>query len=79
MLKKLRYFECGATEWLFCAARIWFDYDYNENIGVAKMLARRKQLAEESANNDDCPHALNSYLIPLIRFTHAERGSKCLL
>ena len=32
--------------------------DYNENVrnvGVAKMLARGKQEAEESANNDECP------------------------
>ena len=29
------------------------------------MLARRKQVAEESANNDGCPHALNSSLIRL--------------
>ena len=29
------------------------------------MLARRKRVAEESANNDDCPHTLNSRLIRL--------------
>ena len=29
------------------------------------MLARRKQVAEESANNDECPHALSSSLISL--------------
>ena len=29
------------------------------------MLAHRKQVAEESANNDDCPHVLNSSLIRL--------------
>ena len=37
--------------------------DDDENvryIGVAKMLAHRKQVAEESANNDDYPQALNS-------------------
>ena len=42
--------------------------DFNENlrsVGVAKMLARRKQVAEESANNDECPHALSSSLIRL--------------
>ena len=42
--------------------------DYNENARsaeVAKMLARRKQVAEESASNDECPHALNSSLIHL--------------
>ena len=42
--------------------------DYNENVrnvGVAKMLARRKQVAEESASNDECPHALSSSLIRL--------------
>ena len=40
--------------------------DDNENVrkvGVTKVLAHRKQVAEESANNDDCPHALNSSLI----------------
>ena len=29
------------------------------------MLARRKQVAEESASNDDCPVALKSSLIRL--------------
>ena len=32
----------------------------------AKLLARRKQVAETSANSDDCPHALNSSLICLL-------------
>ena len=42
------------------------DYDKNvRNVGVAKMLARRKQVAEESANNDECPHASSSSLIRL--------------
>ena len=39
--------------------------DDNENVRnaeVAKVLAHRKQVAEESANNDDCPHALSSSL-----------------
>ena len=35
------------------------------NVGVAKVLARRKQVAEECANDDDCPHALSSSLIRL--------------
>ena len=42
--------------------------DFNKNVrsvGVAKMLARRKQVAEESANSDVCPHALSSSLIRL--------------
>ena len=42
--------------------------EYNKNVrkvGVAKMLARRKQVAEESANNDECPQALRSSLISL--------------
>ena len=39
--------------------------DYNENVGVAKMLARRKQVAEESASNDQCPHAPSNSLIRL--------------
>ena len=30
------------------------------NVEVAKILALPKQVAEESANNDDCPHLLNS-------------------
>ena len=29
------------------------------------MLAHRKQVAEENANNDDCPNVLNSSLIRL--------------
>ena len=33
------------------------------------MLARRKQVAEESANNDDYPHALISSLIRLFDVT----------
>ena len=42
--------------------------DDNENVrtvGVAKVLAHWKQIAEESANNDACPHAPNSSLIRL--------------
>ena len=39
--------------------------DDNENVGVAKMPAHCKQVAEESANNDECPHALNSSWIRL--------------
>ena len=42
--------------------------DDNKNVksvGMAKVLAHRKQAAEESANNDDCPHILNSSLIRL--------------
>ena len=42
------------------------DYKKNvRNVGVAKMLARRKQVAEESANNDERPHAPSSSLIRL--------------
>ena len=46
--------------------------DDNKNVrsvGVAKVLAHRKQAAEESANNDDCLHALNSSLIRLFNVT----------
>ena len=39
--------------------------NYNENVGMAKVLARRKQRAEESANNDYCHHSLNSSLTRL--------------
>ena len=42
--------------------------DNNKNIrsvGMAKVQAHRKQAAEESANNDDCPNVLNSSLIRL--------------
>ena len=42
--------------------------DHNKNVrsvGVLKVLAHRKQVAEKSANNDDCPHVLNSSLICL--------------
>ena len=41
------------------------DYENVRNVGVAKALARRKQEAEESANNNDCPPALNNSLIHL--------------
>ena len=37
--------------------------DDNKNArsaGVVKALAHRKQVAEKNANNDDCPHVLNS-------------------
>ena len=36
------------------------------NVGEAKVLAHWKQVAEESANNDNCPHVLNSSLIHLV-------------
>ena len=31
------------------------DNENARNVGVAKVLARRKQVTEESANNYDCP------------------------
>ena len=52
MLKKLRYFERGATDGYFAHqeyALIAMLGNDNENV------ARQKQVAEESANNDDCP------------------------
>ena len=42
--------------------------DNNENVrnvGVAEVLALRKQVTEESANNDDSPHLPNSSSIRL--------------
>ena len=39
--------------------------DGNENVGVAKVQAHQKQVAEENANSNDCPHELNSSLICL--------------
>ena len=39
------------------------DNENVRNVVVAKVLAHRKQVAEESANNNDCLHALNSSLI----------------
>ena len=41
------------------------DNENARNVGEAKMLAYRKQVAEESASNYDCPFALNSSLIRL--------------
>ena len=41
------------------------DNENVRNVGVAKILARRKQVAKKSANNDECPHALSSSLIRL--------------
>ena len=35
------------------------------NVGVAKVLALRKQVAEESASDDNSPHSPNSSLIGL--------------
>ena len=42
------------------------DNENARNVGVTKMLERRKQAAEESANNNDCLLALNSSLICLL-------------
>ena len=41
------------------------DYENARNVGVVKVLAHRKQVAEESAHNDDCPPAQNNSLIRL--------------
>ena len=55
--------------------------DDNENVGVAKMLERCKQVVEESVNNDDCPFALISSLLRLFNVptTNAELESKCFI
>ena len=42
------------------------DNENVRNVGVAKVLALRKQVAEESANNDDCPHLLHRNLFNLV-------------
>ena len=58
-------------EWLFAhpenvlIAMLGDDKERVRNVGVAKVLPLRKQVAEESANNDDWPHALNSSSICL--------------
>ena len=41
------------------------DKESVRNVGVAKVLPLRKQVAEESANSDDWPHVLNSSSIRL--------------
>ena len=41
-------------------------YENVRNVGVAKMLPRRKQVVEENAISDECPHALSSSLIRLL-------------
>ena len=41
------------------------DNENVRNVGVPKVLALRKPVSEESANNDDCPHLLNSFSIRL--------------
>ena len=41
------------------------DNENVRNVEMTKVLAHRKQVAEESANNDDCPHALSNGLIRL--------------
>ena len=64
-------FECDATNGYFAhqenvlIAMVGDDYENVRNVGVAKVLARRKQVAEESAHNDNCPPALNNSLIRL--------------
>ena len=66
------YFECDAANGYFAhqenvlIAMVGDDHENVRNVGVAKVLARRKQLAEESAHNDDCPPALNNSLIRLL-------------
>ena len=53
-------------EWLFAhpenvlIAMLGDDKESVRNVGVAKVLPLRKQVAEESANSDDWPHVLNS-------------------
>ena len=64
-------FECDATKGYIAnqenalIAMVEDDYENIKDVGVAKALARRKQVAEESAHNDDCPPALNDSLIRL--------------
>ena len=41
------------------------DNENARNVGEAKMLVYRKQVAAKSANNYDCPYALSSSLICL--------------
>ena len=58
-------------EWLFAhpenvlIAMLGDEKESARNVGVAKGLRLRKQVAEESANSDDWPHALNSSSICL--------------
>ena len=42
-----------------------YDNKNVRSVRVAKVLAHRKQEAEESANNDDCPHVLSCSLVRL--------------
>ena len=39
------------------------------NVGEAKMLAYQKHVAEESANNNDCPHAPGPTSPPINKLT----------
>ena len=54
-------FECDATNGYFAhqenvlIAMVGGDNENAKNAKVAKVLARRKQVAEENAHNDDCP------------------------
>ena len=71
MLKKLRYFSLVQRNGYFAhqeyalIAMLGDDNENVRNVGVVKMLERWKQVVEESANNDDCPLALNSSWIRL--------------
>ena len=46
-------------------AMVGDNYENVRNVGVAKVLARRKQVAEENANDNDRPLALNNSWICL--------------
>ena len=65
------FFECDATNGYFAhqenvlIAMVGNDYENVRSVGVAKALAPRKQVAEESAHNDDCLPAPNNILIRL--------------
>ena len=64
-------FECVATNGYFAHqenvlfAMVGMNMTNVRNVGVAKVLAPWKQVAEESAHNDDRPPALNNSLIRL--------------
>ena len=58
------------------------DNENVRNVGVAEVLALRKQVTEESANNDDSPHLPNSSSIrppsPINKNALLKTAEKCL-
>ena len=60
-------------------AMVGDDEESARNMGVAKVLLLRKQVAEESANNDDWAPCTEQQFDSLVRCTNSELRNKCFL